>query len=257
MSQRTKINCLFLLLFYAYAPPSWGQPIKGTKDSASWGQPEKIDDGYTEAINLYHSYLRPESALFHGPEYVAYDRQLREGHPYYGENRKRPGTIGYNGIFYRNVSLLYDLVLDQVVMDDPYNVFKIALLTDWIDSFSIEDHFFIHLRDSLNPSAPRVGFYESLYKGRIMLLKKEKKHIQEDLYSSDHVERFIEGTDSLYYLKMGDQYLSVNNSKSLLAALKNRKKEVRKFIRANNLSMRYDRENTLIKVAAWYDNANH
>jgi hypothetical protein len=56
---------------------------------------------------------------------------------------------------------------------------------------------------------------------------------------------------------MGKVYHTVNNNKSLLYVLKDRKKEVRKFIRTNHLSMRRDRENTLIKVTAWYDNPAH
>ena len=145
----------------------------------------------------------------------------------------------------------------QVIMNDFYNVFKIALITQLVDSFSIENHFFIHLRDSLNPTAPRNGFYERLYNGHIELLKKEKKEIQEDLNSSSVVLRFIHGADSSFYLKIGNVYHPVNNNKSLSNVLKDRKKDLRKFIRSQQLSMRKDRENTLIKVTAWYDSLPH
>jgi hypothetical protein len=165
--------------------------------------------------------------------------------------------VAYDKIIYNDVYLYYDLVTGQVVMGDFYNVFKIALIGPLVDSFSIEDHFFIHLRDSLNPSQPRNGFYERLYNGHIQLLKKEKKEIQEDLYSSNVVQRFIHGADSSYYLKIGNVYHPVNNSRSLQNVLKDRKKDLKRFIRTRQLSMRKNRENTLIKVTAWYDSLPH
>jgi hypothetical protein len=49
----------------------------------------------------------------------------------------------------------------------------------------------------------------------------------------------------------------VNNARSLSHALKDRSRDLKKFIRSHKLSMRKQREFTLIKVAAWYDNLAH
>jgi hypothetical protein len=49
----------------------------------------------------------------------------------------------------------------------------------------------------------------------------------------------------------------VNNNRSLFNILKDKKKDLKKFIRSQQLSMRKDRENTLIKVTAWYDSLPH
>ncbi|HEV2478192.1 MAG TPA: hypothetical protein VGS79_00950 [Puia sp.] len=212
-----------------------------------------IQTAYDSAVSDYHNYLTPETHLFRGSEYVTYAQTLKEGYPYFGENSSRKGMIAYNKIIYNDVYLYYDLVTQQVIINDFYNVFKIALYNPLLDSFSIENHFFIHLRDSLNPTAPRNGFYERLYNGHIQLLKKEKKEIQEDLYSSNVAQHFIHGTDTAYYLKIGDVYHPVNNKRSLQNIFKDRRKELKKFIRTQQLSMRRNRENTLIKVTAWYD----
>jgi hypothetical protein len=215
------------------------------------------DSGYANALTLYHNFLTPESGLYKGNEYADYAHLLRDGHPFYGEGKLKTGTISYHGIRYRDVPILYDLVYDQVVIFDYYHIFKIILTGQLIDRFTIGDHSFIRLTDSISPGMPKVGFYEELYAGRITLLKKETKQIQEDLNNGDHAQRFIEGTDSSYFLRMGNIYYPVNHNKSLLATLKDKKKELRHFIRSNNLSMRKDRENTLIKVAAWYDSSPH
>jgi hypothetical protein len=215
------------------------------------------DSGYANALTLYHTFLTPESGLYKGSEYADYAHLLRDGHPFYGEDKFKIGTISYHGIRYRDVPILYDIVYDQVVIFDYYRIFKIILTGQQIDRFTIEDHSFIRLTDSITPGMPKVGFYEELYAGRITLLKKEAKQIQEDLNNGDHAQRFIEGTDSSYWLRIGNVYYPVNHNKSLLATLKDKKKELRHFIRSNNLSMRKDREITLIKVAAWYDSSPH
>lgn len=212
---------------------------------------------YDSALSFYHTWLTPETHLFRGSEYVAYTQLLKSGYPYFGENSRRRGTVYYDGVLYKNVFLYYDLVTGQLVMNDTYNVFKIALFNELVDSFSIEDHFFIHLRDSLNPTAPHNGYYEQLFNGHILLLKKEKKEILEDLNQGEHAIHYIEGADSSYYLKIGNTYHPVNNRRSLSNTLKNRKKDLKRFLRSQHLSMRKEREITLIKVAAWYDSLPH
>jgi hypothetical protein len=251
MSLSTKSFCtsFYLLLYNLLIPSVHAQTI--AKDSLI------VDSAYAYALHQYHTYLDPEPALYRGGQYVDYDYQLESGHPYFGEHSMRKGTVWYNGIFYENLLLLHDLVKDLIVTNDPVNTYKIVLISDLVDRFTIEDNVFIRLRDSLNPSAPRNGFYEQLYKGRISLLKKEKKSVEDDLSSQEKgVQHYISSTVS-YYLKKGAVYYSVNNKSSLLYALKDRNKEIRKFIRKNSLNIRKDKENTLLKVVAWYDGDNH
>jgi hypothetical protein len=249
LSTKSLSTSIFLLLYNLLIPSIHAQTV--AKDSLA------VDSAYAYVLRQYHAYLEPEPALYRGGQYVDYDFQLESGHPYFGEHRMRKGTVWYSGIFYEDILLLHDLVRDIVVINDPGNTYKITLISDQIDSFTIEDHFFIRLRDSLNPSAPRNGFYERLYKDRISLLKKEKKSVEDDLSSLEKgVQHYISSTVS-YYLKKGVVYYSVNNKSSLLYALKDRNKEIRKFIRKNSLSMKSDKENTLLKVVAWYDGDNH
>ena len=245
----TQICRPFLLSFTFYALIARGQPP--VKDSLP------TDTAYAAALDQYHAFLAPETSLYRGDEYAPYGRLLKTGYPYYGEDSARSGMVFYNGILYHDVFLLYDLVYDQVITVNVNHIQKIRLVSQQIDYFTIGQHYFIHLRDSLNPTAPYSGFYEQLYNGRILLLEKETKTIQEDLIPGNTAVRFIDGADTAYYLKIGASYHSVNTTRSLLHMLKDRKKEVRKYIRANNLSMRHDKENTLIKVVTWYDRSEH
>jgi hypothetical protein len=246
----TKIHCIILFICILLNLRLVAQPI--ANDSLPTGP------AYSNALREYHSYLNPEPALYRGSQYVEYGFLLQEGHPYFGEDRMRIGTVWYDGILYENLHLLYDEVKDQVVIPDPDRVFKIFLINDEVDGFTIENHRFIRLSDSLNPSQPRNGFYEQLYKGRISLLKKEIKLITEDLTNSQEgIRRYISINIS-YYIKRGEAYHSVNSKRSLLYALKDKAKEARKFIRKNHLKIRGDgKEDALKKVVAWYDSLNN
>jgi hypothetical protein len=214
------------------------------------------DSAYGDALRSYHSYLAPEAALYKGPQYLIYSPLMKSGHPYFSDSI-RTGTVRYGGIVFSDQRLLYDEVYGQVVISDPLGIFKIALLSERVDSFTVEDHSFIRMTDSLNPSAPAVGFYEQLYRGRISLLKREKKTILEDASSVEEGVRNYIVTAVSYYIRKGKSYYSVNTMAGLMAATKDRDREAKRFIRSHKLSMRKNKENTLIQVAAWYDGLNH
>ena len=245
-----KTCCFFLLLYLSLSLNIQAQPAEKEKDSLITAT------AYAGALQLYHAYLTPETGLFRGPRYLEYVHILREGHPYFDDGRMHEGTVLYDGIFYEHLTLLYDLVKGWAVINDAFNNYKIALIGEQVDRFTIEQHVFIRLRDSLNPSQPRNGFYEQLYKGKISLLKKEKKVVEDDLSNPPlGVQHYITHTVS-YYLKKGNTYYPVNNKASLSFAMKDKSKELRKFIRKSGLSIRKDKENTLLKAAAWYDGFN-
>ncbi|MDO6430743.1 hypothetical protein Q4E93_09095 [Flavitalea sp. BT771] len=209
---------------------------------------------FEKAVQHYHASMAPEPGLYRGSEYVVYAQNLKEGHPYFDKDHMRNGSLLYNGILYRDVPLAYDLVKGLVVTYAPMNAFKIILINELIDSFTIENHIFIRLKDSLDPSVPRPGYYEQIYKGRVCIMKKEKKSILEQAGNTS-VEKIIDHSVS-YYLVKGNTWYPVNNKRSLLHTLGDRNKEARKFMRRNDLDMTGDKENTLLKIAAWYDGSN-
>lgn len=202
---------------------------------------------YASAVQQYHSFMTPEPGLYRGRQYVVYAYQIKDGHPYFDEGHTLNGSVLYDGMLYKDVPLQYDLVKELLVTNGPVSNYKISLFNERVDSFTMGAHIFIRLKDSLTPSAPHVGFYQQLYKGRLTLLKKERKDIQHD----QDFNQFIEHATS-YYLKKDGIYYSVNNKRSLLYALKDRNKELKRFMRKNGLKMGQEKESTLIKVSAWY-----
>jgi hypothetical protein len=244
MRFKSKTACC-LLLYYALSGPVL-KAQTAQKDSLI------LDSATALALREYHTYVNPATELYRGPEYVDYAYQIKDGHPFF-EDSLIAGSILYNGILYQHIPLLFDEVLDLVVIKDPYEVWRIGLNREHVDSFTIEDHRFIRVGDSLNPTAPRNGYYEQLYRGRIRLLKRESKSVQvQASFLNQGFEKYTL-TSTSYYLKKGETYYAVNNERSLLAAIKDKSREAKRFMRSNRLRMRKDKQNTLVQVITWYD----
>src|ERR1700761_6837692 len=78
---------------------------------------------YYSVLQVYHSYLKPETGLFRGAEYAGYPFLFSSGHPFFGEPTMRKGTLWYAGVYYENVSLMYQEIMGVVVKYDAENLY--------------------------------------------------------------------------------------------------------------------------------------
>ena len=104
----------------------------------------------------------------------------------------------------------------------------------------------------------RSGFWDRIHQGRLVLLKRERKSLNENIViASDNVRFFIVPSVS-YYFEKGGVYHPVNDKKELFDALKDRRRsEIRRVMRRSGLDWRDNKEQLLQLVAAWYDGVNH
>ncbi|MDP4147836.1 MAG: hypothetical protein Q8927_07645 [Bacteroidota bacterium] len=208
--------------------------------------------GYAAAITFYHHSLMPETRLFRGGEYAEYAYAIHIGHPFFDIDHMQKGSVYYDGLHYDDILLIYDLVRGQVVINDPYNAYKISLLNDRLDTFTIGSHLFIHLRDSANGPGP--GFYELLYEGKkVRMLKREWKTIQEDPSATTADSKEYINHSVSYYLRIANRNYIVNSKRSLLRAMKDKRAAVRKFIRGLGPDLQTDKDQVFARAAAWYD----
>jgi hypothetical protein len=216
------------------------------------------DSADAVALRQYHSYVSPEVGLYRGIQYIDYDFSVQKGQPFLGPDQVRVGSVWYGRMRYDHVPMLYDLVKEQLVVMDPFNVFKISLYMDLVDSFALDGHVYFRIRDSLAPSSMRSGFWDRIYPGRLVVLKRERKALNENIMiTPDNVRYFIDGSVS-YYFQKGSVYHPVNDKKELFDALKDRRRsEIRRVMRRSGLDWRDNKEQLIQLVAAWYDGVNH
>lgn len=203
----------------------------------------------------YQHFISKAAPLYSGPEYVEYDGRLNEGHPFLLSSSFVKGTIVYDNVSYENVPLKYDLVSNRFVLNDATGTFKLSPDYEKISSFTLGDHFFVKIpRDSSHVLLSGNQFYEVLLNGRsLTLLKKDTKKVQEEISTMLGLRRLVVSSTN-FYVRGGNRYSPFNKKSQVLDLFKERKAEIRQFIRQQNLHFDDDeRENSLLKIAIYYD----
>jgi hypothetical protein len=203
-------------------------------------------------IGLYYHSLDSQAELYTAPLYERHIPAFTLGHPFFFSDSFSVGSIGYNGLIYTDVPVLYDIVRDELVTRSP-NGFGIALIKPKVDSFSFSGRLFVKLNDDTSGVATQ-SYYEMLYNGNIQLLAKRKKDVQVSSGVST-VERRVYEQDR-YYLYKNGLFETIKNKNSLLSALKDKKNAVQQFIKQNNLKLKQNFEEDAARVVAYYDQLN-
>jgi hypothetical protein len=202
------------------------------------------------AIDVYYENLGEESPLYNGSEYLEYAYTLQEGHPFFAAANFINGNVNLDGMIFHDVPMLYDIVKDQLIIQDFQRVHKINLPADRIQQFFLYDHLFVRLtRDASDPI--KTGFYDQLYKGKMELLAKRRKKISEK-YSNVEIIKVVTSQD-IYYIKRDGAYYAIKNKSSLLAVLKDKKKEVQQYLKTNNIKFKMEPERAMIMAVKYYD----
>jgi hypothetical protein len=209
-----------------------------------------LHENALNAIGIYYENLGQESPLYNGSEYIEYAYTLQEGHPFFQIASFVNGNINLDGMIFRDVPILYDIVKDQVIIQDFQKVYKINLPADRIQQFFLLGHLFVRLTS--NTSDPiKTGFYDQLYKGKVALFAKREKRVLEK-YSNIQISKVVI-SQNIYYIKKEGVYYTIKNKSSLLAVLKNKKKEVQQYLKTNNIKFKREPERAMIMAVKYYD----
>ena len=187
----------------------------------------------------YERYMlesKANSVLFRGPSPLLYSFKYS---PVFDK-----GELRYNGKNYHNVEINLNSHLDEVYVKFNGSAIIVTLTNDMVEHFNIGNKFFLNLKDDEKVDSPSPGFYQVLYSGKDVLLKKIKKVYQEQISQSyteganNKLERSFK-TAVTYYLFKDNVYYEVKNRSSIVNLYKNEKKEIGRFVRESNLNF-YD-----------------
>lgn len=214
--------------------------------------------GIQNAIETYHNRLSPENGLYNGSEYAYnqyYPFKISEGYPFFLTRLFMDGSVLYDGIEYR-VPLLFDIVKGELLIHDPSKRYYVKLNSERVESFTLQNYTFVHLRpDTANTANIREGFYALLYNGPVSLYESFVKTFKTEMTvmgegASSVIER------EYFFIRKNNQYFRIRNKKTLLAVLNDRRKDIQRFIRTNKLNMRKNKEYAFIKIIDFYNGIN-
>ncbi len=209
-----------------------------------------------KAVDVYHSYMTPESGLYDGSEYpynVYYTVKLADSDPFFISNLFDTGAVFYNGMLYENVPLLYDIVQGEILIRDPTRINIIRLHKQHVKWFRVHDKTFFRLeKDSASAHPLNTGFYLPLYRGNTSLYMFASKEINESSSSFNGLKSYAAEND-VFFIRKGNDYFRVKDKKSVLKVLGDKRKEVTQFIKKNKIKLRKELYYALPKVVAYYD----
>ncbi|MDB5012595.1 MAG: hypothetical protein JWQ25_797, partial [Daejeonella sp.] len=124
---------------------------------------------------------------------------------------------------------MYDLVDGSLVIQHFDKFYFIRLHSERVERFTLLGHTFIWLNSDSVTTAPSAGFYDLLNDGKLQLLAKRSKTIEEKALASG-LERNINEFNK-YYIKKEGIYYSIDGKSDLLKLLKTPDRLSAKFIK--------------------------
>lgn len=227
----------------------------------AFGQQAQNENGGLQAslnqtASDFYIAIGQESRLYNGTEYHPYSPRIK-GTPYFPLDAQTwaTGEVTYDGVLYKGVPMMYDIVKD-VVVALLYNHFSMyTLIDDRVQDFSFSGHHFVRISaDSLvnDKSGISTGFYDQIYSGKLEVVAKWSKTIQQTSSSSTTLESYFTDTHD-YYLRKGNTYYKVNSQSTFLNALKDKKAALQQYLRSNKIKFKQNPELAMIALATYYD----
>ncbi len=203
----------------------------------------------TGVIDYYNENIKGQTELYNGPKYEIMP-PANKGTYYFGDNVYcTPATVYFNGTWYKNLPVLYDVYHDQMISYTGDNFFVLDKTKN--TDIKLLDHHFKYLdQPGLNP-----GYFDVLYNGKSQALAKRTKVVNEDIISQREVQTTVVDKTQLY-LKKGNTFFPVTGKNSVLSIFSDRKKEIKQFLHDQKIDFNLDKEAAFIVIARYYDQLN-
>lgn len=186
--------------------------------------------------------------LYNGVEHTGYPGV--KGDAYYLTREWKNGSVVYDGIFYKDVPMLYDIYKDQVIVKHENEVFIIGLVSSKVRSFTIDGHRFTRLEANALPAGMLPGFYEVLAQGQMTVLARRSKWRRE--YITTVMEYEFMPRNQYFVLKEGN-YTPIRSDGNLMELFGSARVQVKQHLRKEGLRYKRSPEQTIVGAVAFYE----
>jgi hypothetical protein len=207
------------------------------------------DQAIRQVISDYRTSAGENLRLFNGQQYIRTSHGIA-GSPFFLSDSLLSGTVYYEDRLYTNQALRYDMVIDNVIIPSYRGDNEMQLVPEKLSYFTVLDHAFIRIvADSATPPFITTGYYERLNEGKLILLAKRSKLVQNSRSGNDVTSY----KDYVYYYAWRDnKFYRVNDKKELLVLMEDKKPQLNQFIKDNKLKFKKNREADYIELATYY-----
>lgn len=193
-----------------------------------------------------------EPRLVNGVAYASKPLSYVSGRPFFQSSNPQPGALDYEGRHYEGVPLLYEQVLDQVLLYGPAQAAPVQLVRQQVRSFELAGHRFVW-RPANAASGLAEGFYDLVADGPAQLLVKRGKKLEAATGGYQLKGEYEEVTR--FFVARGGHFYEANSLKDALAALADKKTEMQTYARENRLRLTTDRREVALTALVRQYNA--
>lgn len=143
------------------------------------------------------------------------------------------GTVYVQGKTFKDASLKYDLAQDVLALKQTLKSgapVQVVLNPNMVDSFQLADHLF------LSSNTTEVGYGELIYQGRYQYLQKHRKRFVTDVSIGSPYGKYI-AESTRFYIFTETGYQEIARKRDLLSFFENHKKEIKKYLRQENIKL--------------------
>ena len=216
--------------------------------NSSIGTGLEPDTDKYKVANLQYDKVTASSDLYYGTEHLPYPA-FTEGFAYFQSPDWLQGSVTYNNVVYKDVSLKYDLLTDQLIVLHPNNIFAVTLFKERVQSFTIGNNHFISVSKN-NDAGLKPGYYHQIIIGKLSILAKRSKVIEEK--TTTQVEKRVISKDQFYAVKDG-MFRLIKSEDSIMEMVGNQSANIRKMLRSKEIKFRTNKELALIEIATYYN----
>jgi hypothetical protein len=240
------IRTALLFLVFIVSINLSGQSTAGfSRSGASSGEENR---NFTSLVKLQKNFLESfyfksvtvPSELINGREYMPYF--FRSGtNPQLYQAMPRTGTLFTKDMQFKNLQLMYDTYLDEVIYPDNSRMVdgrypQIALNRDNIRGFNLyfqyDSLIFRYFKFPAEYAGVMTdGFYEVAYEGKFLFLVKHRSK----LYNKEGIDKYSYSPEK--YIYNGTVWARISSAKSFLKLFGNREKEVSAFLRKSKVKI--------------------
>jgi hypothetical protein len=197
-------------------------------------------------INYYKEKLGGFVFINNGVEYTA-SFPKSSGHPFL-DNSFYNGFLTFNGIWYIDVPLKFDLVNQELVIMNKKSLLSIIDKSK-VESFEINRRNFVHLSKEKYPFVSDYGFYELLYQNDISVYAKRSKFVQpatkvDELNSFSQVNR--------YFIIKDQNFHAIKRERDLLKIFDTKRTEIKEVLFTKKIKFKHNPEQVILAVVDYY-----
>jgi len=193
----------------------------------------------------------PESRLLNGVAYATNAPSYVRGHPFFQSSDPQPGTLRYDGQSFADVELLYEQVLDQVLLYGPAQAGPMQLIRQKVQEFELAGHRFVRLPAD-SAGVLTEGFYDLVVDGPAQFLVRRTKKLEAATGGYDLKGGYEEKT--AFFVQRQGRFYEVSSLRQTLGALADKKPEMQAYARRSRLGFAVDsRETSIAELVKQYN----